>query len=155
VTAVFLGPVMGLARRIGVPPSRLLMPLAFAAILGGTCTLIGTSTNVAVSGAITKLGLEPLGMFEFTHVGLVVLVSGIAFMVLFGSKLVPERDQVTVSADALREYLAEVVVLPNSARKPLIRTFPRSNFRCSKSTARASCSMPGQICALRRGMSCW
>ncbi len=117
VTAVFLGPVMGLARRIGVPPSRLLMPLAFAAILGGTCTLIGTSTNVAVSGAITKLGLEPLGMFEFTHVGLVVLVSGIAFMVLFGSKLVPERDQVTVSADALREYLAEVVVLPNS---PLI-----------------------------------
>jgi di/tricarboxylate transporter len=117
VTAVFLGPVMGLARRIGVPPSRLLMPLAFAAILGGTCTLIGTSTNVAVSGAITKLGLEPLGMFEFTHVGLVVLVSGIAFMVLFGSKLVPERDQVTLSADALREYLAEVVVLPNS---PLI-----------------------------------
>jgi di/tricarboxylate transporter len=117
VTAVFLGPVIGLARRIGVPPSRLLMPLAFAAILGGTCTLIGTSTNVAVSGAITKMGLEPLGMFEFTHVGLVVLVSGIAFMVLFGSKLVPERDQVTVSADALREYLAEVVVLPNS---PLI-----------------------------------
>jgi di/tricarboxylate transporter len=117
VTAVFLGPVMGLARRIGVPPSRLLMPLAFAAILGGTCTLIGTSTNVAVSGAITKLGLEPLGMFEFTHIGLVVLVSGIAFMVLFGSKLVPERDQVTLSADALREYLAEVVVLPNS---PLI-----------------------------------
>ncbi len=112
VTAVFLGPVMGLARRIGVPPSRLLMPLAFASILGGTCTLIGTSTNVAVSGAITKLGLEPLRMFEFTHVGLVVLASGIAFMVLFGSRLVPERDQASV--DDIREYLAEVVVLPNS-----------------------------------------
>jgi di/tricarboxylate transporter len=118
VTAVFLGPVMGLARRIGVPPSRLLMPLAFASLLGGTCTLIGTSTNVAVSGAISKLGLKPFTMFEFTAVGLVILFTGILYMVFIGTRMVPERDRDSVGGgDAMREYLAEVVVLPGS---PLI-----------------------------------
>lgn len=118
VTAVFVGPVMGLARKLRIPPSRLLMPLAFASLLGGTCTLIGTSTNVAVSGAITKLGLPPFRMFEFTLVGLVILLTGILYMVFIGTRLVPERDAATAaSGDAMREYLAEVVVLPNS---PLI-----------------------------------
>lgn len=119
VTAVFLGPVMGLARRLHIPPSRLLMPLAFASLLGGTCTLIGTSTNVAVSGVMTKLGLPSLGMFEFAQVGLAILVVGIAYMVFIGSRMVPERDRAAADAgkDVIREYLAEVVVLPNS---PLI-----------------------------------
>lgn len=119
VTAVFLGPVMGLARRLHIPPSRLLMPLAFASLLGGTCTLIGTSTNVAVSGAMAKLGQKPLSMFEFTQIGLVLLVVGILYMVFIGSRMVPERDRAAADAgrDAIREYLAEVVVLPGS---PLI-----------------------------------
>lgn len=119
VTAVFLGPVMGLARRLHIPPSRLLMPLAFASLLGGTCTLIGTSTNVAVSGAMKKLGLAPLGMFEFAQVGLAILVVGIGYMVFVGARMVPERDKAAADAgkDVIREYLAEVVVLQNS---PLI-----------------------------------
>lgn len=118
VTAVFVGPVMGLSRKLRIPPSRLLMPLAFASLMGGTCTLIGTSTNVAVSGAISKLGLEPLRMFEFTGIGLVLMLTGILYMVFIGSRLVPERDKAAVIAgDAMRDYLAEVVVLPNS---PLI-----------------------------------
>ena len=118
VTAVFVGPVMGLARRLRIPPSRLLMPLAFASLMGGTCTLIGTSTNVAVSGAITKLGLKPLGMFEFTGVGVIIVLVGILYMVFIGTRMVPERDRSSVDdGDAMREYLAEVVVLKDS---PLI-----------------------------------
>ncbi len=118
VTAVFVGPVIGLARKVKIPPSRLLMPLAFASILGGTCTLIGTSTNVAVSGAMTKLGMQPLGMFEFTQIGIVTVVVGILYMAFIGSKMVPERDGADGRAnDMMRQYLAEVVILPNS---PLI-----------------------------------
>lgn len=119
VTAVFVGPVMGLARRLHMPPSRLLMPLAFASLLGGTCTLIGTSTNVAMSGAMKKLGLDPLGMFEFTHIGLAILAVGIVYMVFIGSRMVPERDKAAADAgtDVIREYLAEVMVQKDS---PLI-----------------------------------
>lgn len=118
VTAVFVGPVIGLARKVKIPPSRLLMPLAFASILGGTCTLIGTSTNVAVSGAMTKLGMQPLGMFEFTQVGLATVLVGILYMAFIGSKMVPERDGGDGRAnDIMRQYLAEVVILPDS---PLI-----------------------------------
>ena len=118
VTAVFLGPVISLGRRVRVPASKLLMPLAFASIMGGTCTLIGTSTNVAVSGAMAKLGMQPLGMFEFTKIGLIMMVAGIAYMVLIGIRLIPERAHDTqTGTDAFREYLAEVMVLPES---PLI-----------------------------------
>lgn len=118
VTAVFVGPVIGLARKVRIAPSRLLMPLAFASILGGTCTLIGTSTNVAVSGAMTKLGMQPLAMFEFTHIGVATVLVGILYMAFIGSKMVPERDGGDEkSSDMMRQYLAEVVILKNS---PLI-----------------------------------
>lgn len=118
VTAVFIGPVIGLCRTLRIPPSRLLMPLAFASLMGGTCTLIGTSTNVAVSGAITKMGFKPFSMFEFAFIGMVIVITGIAYMVFIGKRLVPERDQdLTGGGDNVREYLAEVVVLPSS---PLI-----------------------------------
>lgn len=115
VTAVFVGPVIGLARRLNLPPSRLLMPLAFASILGGTCTLIGTSTNVAVSGVIKRMGMEPLHMFEFTKVGIVILVAGIIYLTFASKRLLDGRGrEAGKSKDAIREYLAEVVILPNS-----------------------------------------
>ncbi|MBL9133675.1 MAG: SLC13 family permease, partial [Verrucomicrobiaceae bacterium] len=117
VTAVFVGPVIGLARKVRTAPSRLLMPLAFASILGGTCTLIGTSTNVAVSGAMTKLGMQPLEMFEFTKVGVVCVLAGIVYMALAGSRLLPTRDGGGKESDMMRQYLAEVVILTGS---PLI-----------------------------------
>lgn len=66
-TAIFVSPVIGLAKRAGVGASKLLMPMAYASILGGTCTLIGTSTNVAVSGFIAKSGMPPLTMFEVSQ----------------------------------------------------------------------------------------
>jgi len=118
ITAVFVGPVIGLARRIRISPSRLLMPLAFSSILGGTCTLIGTSTNVAVSGVILRLGMKPLGMFEFLPVGLLILTCGILYMTFVGSRLLSGRGRsAATDGDAIREYLAEVVVLADS---PLI-----------------------------------
>ena len=91
-TAFFVPIVIGLARRGKVNPSQLLMPLAFAAILASSVTLIGTSTNIVVSGLMTQYGMAPMGMFELTAVGLPVLAIGIGYMYLFGRRLIPERE---------------------------------------------------------------
>jgi di/tricarboxylate transporter len=127
VTAMLLGPVMGLARAVKLSPSLLLMPLAFASILGGTCTLIGTSTNVAVSGYLKTTGLGEVGMFEITPVGLCLLAAGILYMVFVGRRLLPDRDENAAGEIiSARQYLAEVVILPGS---PLIgQEVYRSDF---------------------------
>ncbi len=118
ITALFTPLVSGLGRKGGVSPSKLLMPVAFASILGGTCSLIGTSTNVAVSGFIQQVGLEPVGMFEITPIGIIILLTGIAYMMLIGVKLLPDRaDDTLPEGGEIREYLSEIVVLPGS---PLI-----------------------------------
>ena len=118
VTAMFLPPTIGVARRANLSPSRLLMPLAFASILGGTCTLIGTSTNVAVSGYIKKIGLPEIGMFEITPIGLIIVALGIAYLMFVGKHLLPEHKEASLTANyAMREYVSEIIVLPDS---PLI-----------------------------------
>lgn len=118
VTAMLQPPVIGMARRANLSPSKLLMPLAFASILGGTCTLIGTSTNVAVSGYIAAAGMQPLGLFEITPIGLVIVAVGIAYIMFIGKRLLPDHRDTSLTADyAMREYLSEIVVMPNS---PLI-----------------------------------
>ena len=114
-TAIFVPPVIGLAKRTGVSASKLLMPVAFASILGGTCTLIGTSTNIAVSGFIEKEGLEPLSMFEVTPIGIVLTVVGIAYLMLVGKRLLPDhKDESLTDEYSMREYLSEIVVMPDS-----------------------------------------
>src|SRR5690606_5944858 len=75
-TAMFLPVIMGLAAKAKIAPSKLLMPLAFGAILGGSCTLIGTSTNLAVSGQIVRYGQAPFSMFELTTVGVITFAVG-------------------------------------------------------------------------------
>jgi len=118
VTAMFVPPVIGLARRAKVSPSLLLMPLAFASILGGTCTLIGTSTNVAVSGYIRKVGLEPVGLFELAPIGLVLVVVGGLYLITIGRHLLPDHEGQNLTSDYLiRDYLSEILILPDS---PLI-----------------------------------
>ena len=118
-TAMFLPVVLGIAARRNISPSKLLMPLAFGAILGGTCTLIGTSTNLAVSGALPRYGIQPFTMFELTKVGVVIVGIGMLYMLLLGLRLLPRRK----SAESLteqyhvRQYITEVMVLDNS---PLI-----------------------------------
>ena len=114
-TAVLIPPVLGVARKVGVSPSKVLMPMAFASILGGTCTLIGTSTNVAVSGYIVRTGLAPVGLFELAPVGLVLSVVGVAYMVLIGRHMLPDHQPDTLAEGyAIREYLSEVAVPPES-----------------------------------------
>jgi di/tricarboxylate transporter len=92
VAALMLPVVVDIARRTGRAPSRLLMPLAFAALLGGLNTLIGTPPNILVSEALRLYGLEPFHMFDYTPTGIVVMLAGITFMVLVGRHLLPSRD---------------------------------------------------------------
>jgi di/tricarboxylate transporter len=114
-TAVFIPPILGAARRVKVSPSKLLIPLAFASILGGTSTLIGTSTNVAVSGYMAQLGMEPVGLFELMPIGLIIAGVGILYMVAIGQHLLPDHgDESHNEESTLREYLSEVVILPDS-----------------------------------------
>jgi di/tricarboxylate transporter len=92
VASLFLPVVIDIARRIKRAPSKLLMPLAFAALLGGLNTLIGTPPNILISEALRDAGLRSFQMFDYTPVGVVVLLAGTAFMVFVGRHLLPERD---------------------------------------------------------------
>ena len=115
-TAMFVPVVLGLATRAKVSPSKLLMPLAFGAILGGSCTLIGTSTNLAVSGAMQRYGMEPYSMFELTPVGVITVAVGLAYMLFIGIRLLPNRGGEESLTDQyhIREYISEVFVSPGS-----------------------------------------
>lgn len=146
-TAVFLPPGMAAARRLAVPPSRFLMPLAFASILGGTCTLIGTSTNLAVSGALAAAGEAPLGLFELAPVGLLVLPIGIAYLMLVARRLLPERDEVSLTeAYAIRQYLSEVRIAassPLAGQRVYASELARRGFRVLEVHRGGTTSLPG------------
>ena len=92
VASLFLPVVIDISRRTNRPPSRLLMPLAFSSLLGGLNTLIGTPPNILISEHLRNTGLSPFKMFDFTPIGLAVLLTGILFMVLIGRHLLPKRD---------------------------------------------------------------
>ncbi|HNU08010.1 MAG TPA: SLC13 family permease [Pyrinomonadaceae bacterium] len=115
-TAMFLPVVLGLSERAKIPPSKLLMPLAFGAILGGSCTLIGTSTNLAVSGAMQRYGMEGFSMFELTSVGFITVAVGMIYMLTVGRKLLPARggEESLTEQYHIREYVSELIVLPGS-----------------------------------------
>ena len=89
--AIFLPVAVALARKAGLAPSKLLIPLAFASLLGGMLTLIGTPPNIVVARELQERGLEPFGFFAFSPLGLVMLVLGVAFMALVGRRLLPTR----------------------------------------------------------------
>ena len=127
-TAMFVPVVLGIAERARVPPSKLMMPLAFGAILGGTCTLIGTSTNLAVSGALPRYNMQPFTMFELTPVGVAIVVVGMLYMLLLGLRLLPRRGGEDSLTDQyhIREYMSEVIVMPDS---PLVgKTLAEANL---------------------------
>lgn len=115
VTALVTGPVIGMCRKLNISPSKVLIPVAFASILGGTCTLIGTSTNIAVSGYIAQAGMEPLSFFEIAGIGLIFLATGIVFMLLFYKRLLPDHQEVSYNERyEIAQYLSEIVVSERS-----------------------------------------
>lgn len=115
-TAFFLPVVLGLARRTDTSARQLLLPLAFAAILASSLTLISTSTNVVISGLMDQYGLERMGLFELTPVGLPILIVGLAYMYFIGQRLIPKRESGLIDLEALGSslYITEVVVMPES-----------------------------------------
>jgi di/tricarboxylate transporter len=126
-TAVLLPMVVSLAWNAKISPSRLLIPLAFASLIGGMLTLIGTPPNIVVSNQLAHEGLEPFGFFAFTPVGLIMLVIGVAFMASVGRRLLPDRSPSRAyayadQADALSlSDLAESYQLPGNVFRLRVR----------------------------------
>lgn len=115
VTAMYVAPVVSMCRKLRISPSKILMPVAFASILGGTCTVIGTSTNIAVNAYLGKNGYATFGMFDFTLIGFVMMVLGIAFMATIGVRLLPGKKEVNMVKELeQKHYFTEVLVKPNS-----------------------------------------
>jgi di/tricarboxylate transporter len=98
------------ARRLELPPGKLLMPLAFGSILGGTTTLIGTPPNLIVSGFRDQAGLRSFAMFDFAPVGIAVTVVGVVFVALIGWRLVPARKSAGIEGFETEAYLTEARV---------------------------------------------
>lgn len=109
VVAMLIPAIQEWCKRLKLPPSKLLLPLSYVTILGGTCTLIGTSTNLVVNGLLEKNGFPQLGMFDITGVGLVLLVAGGTFLLVFGNRLLPNSQGITEDLDKVREYHVEMV----------------------------------------------
>lgn len=119
VVVVMIPVVMGIARQTGSAASRLLMPISFASQLGGTLTLIGTSTNLLVAGLIVELGLPRLGLFDFTLPALIVAAAGVLYLVTIGRMLLPVREPAEdlLATYELREY---ITVLRVQGDSPLV-----------------------------------
>ena len=89
--AIMIPVIMVVAQRVNTSPSKLLMPLAFASLLGGMCTVLGTSTNILASSMAETAGLEPLSMFEFSRLGIIFFAVGVIYMMTIGRKMIPEH----------------------------------------------------------------
>jgi len=117
VVMVFLPVVMSLSRSLGVPASKLLIPLSYASIFGGTCTLVGTSTNILASSILEDAGARPLAMFEIGSIGLPLVGLGALYLVFFGDGALPVRETLTsiLSEEERKEFITEAFVQQGSS----------------------------------------
>jgi di/tricarboxylate transporter len=112
VVVVFVPVILAMARKSDVKASRLLIPLSFYSILGGTCTLIGMKTNLLVNGIAHRRGLAQFGMFEITPLGLIYAAIGIAYLLIFGRKFLPHRESLAalIGGGIPRMFLTQAVI---------------------------------------------
>jgi di/tricarboxylate transporter len=133
VVVVLLPVVMSLAKKEGVAPSKLLIPLSFASIFGGSCTLVGTSTNIIVSSVGEQAGMPPFSMFEFAAIGVPILIVGTLYLTFLGPRLLPDRVTVSgiLSDEERREYIVEAFVEEGASivGKPVGETLMKQKSR--------------------------
>jgi di/tricarboxylate transporter len=126
VVVVFMPVVLALARNTDLKASRMLIPLSYFSILGGTCTLIGTSTNLLVDGVIRHYGRPAFGIFEITPLGIIYALIGLAYVLLMGRKLLPERETLAalIGSGMAKQFLMQAVI---SRESPLVgKTLPET-----------------------------
>ncbi|MBA3543039.1 MAG: anion permease, partial [Chthoniobacterales bacterium] len=119
VVVVFMPVVLALARTTELKASRLLIPLSYFSILGGTCTLLGTSTNLLVDGVNRHHGQPPFGIFEITPLGIIYGIIGIAYILLIGRKLLPQRETLAalIGSGMAKQFLMQAII---SRESPLV-----------------------------------
>lgn len=127
VVAMFIPSIQEWSKRVNIPASKLLIPLSYAAILGGTCTLIGTSTNLVVDGLMQSTFDYKMGMFSLTWLGLPLLLVGGTFLYFFADRLLPDRQGTIEQLGNAREYSVDVIVDENG---PLVgKTIEEAGLR--------------------------
>jgi di/tricarboxylate transporter len=114
IVVIFIPIVRSIAERFGRGASAVMMPLSFAAILGGMLTLIGTSTNLLVSGELVRLGYQPFGFFDLTVPGLVLVLAGGAYVLLLPKLLRPRDQRPGLPAAEGKQFIAELDIVPDS-----------------------------------------
>lgn len=115
IVAIFMPYIKQISKQHNIEPSKILIPLSFAAIMGGTITLIGTSTNLMINSLTIDSGLEPFKLFDFALIGLPLTIVGILYLVLFSNRLLPNTQSLkTTFKKNLNQYLVETRVEKNS-----------------------------------------
>jgi di/tricarboxylate transporter len=116
VVAVFIPIILAASAKAKISASKILIPLSFASMFGGVCTLIGTSTNILVSSIAEEKGLQRFGIFEMAPLGLIFFATGCIYLIFFGSKLIPDRGAVEdlTQKFEMENYLTDIRLLPQA-----------------------------------------